>query len=83
MTGSDTGGGIEAFTRQSGAFLNLVHAVHDSGEGIREVETEQPADEVRECAKLGDGHGDDKGEDPVQWTETPPEVLASLIRDRR
>ena len=82
VTGRNTGGRVKAFTGQSGAFLDLVYAIHNSRERVGEIEREKPTDEVGERAELGNRHGDDKGKNPVHRTETPPEVLAFLAGDR-
>ena len=82
MARRDTRDGIVAFAGESGALLDMVCGVHESGEGVGEVETEEAADEVGEGAELRDRHGHDEGEDPVDGAETPPEPLASLGGDR-
>ena len=78
MTSSDTSSGIETLAWQSGALLDIQCGEHNAGEGVREVQTEEPADEVCEGAELGDGHGDYEGEDPVERARPPPEVFAAL-----
>ena len=75
------GSRIETLAGESGAVLDLVGQVHDAGEGVREVQTEQAADEVGEGAEHGDGHGEDEGDYPVYGAETPPEEFALFGAD--
>lgn len=73
--------GIKTFAGQAGTLVDLVGRVHDAGEGIGEVETEQTTNEVGEGAELRNGHSDDEGEDPVERTHAPPEVFPLLTGD--
>lgn len=81
MAGGLAGGGIESFTFQASTVLDFVGQIHDTGEGVGEVQTEEASDKVGEGAKLGHRHAEDKSKDPVHGSETPPEQLALLGGD--
>lgn len=83
MANSLTSVGIESLARESGTFLDCITQIHDAGEGVCEVQTEKSSDEVGESAEFGDGHGDDEGDDPVDWAQAPPQPFALSCGDWR
>jgi len=81
MSRSDSCSRIEALTWQLSAFLNQIGAVHNSGNGVGEVEGEKTADHTDDAVEGRNRSGDDECEDPVNGTETDPEPPALLGGD--
>jgi len=75
--------GIESLAGESGTFLDCIAQIHDAGEGVCEVQTEKSSDKVGEGAEFGHGHGDDEGDDPVEWAQSPPQPFALSCGDWR
>jgi hypothetical protein len=67
---------VEALAGEDGGFLDGVAEVEHAGEGVGEVDHEEGADEADDAADVGDGGGDDEGEDPVDGAEAVPGDLA-------
>jgi hypothetical protein len=74
---------VEALAGEHGGFLDGVAEVEHSGEGVGEVDHEEGADEADDAADVGDGGGDDEGEDPVDGAQAVPGDLALAGRDGR
>jgi len=77
----DTGVGIETLAWERGVDLASVADVQDGGEGVGEVQDQEGADETGDAVQVGDGGGDDEGDDPVDGAEGVPEELALLGGD--
>jgi len=81
VAGSNASVGIEALAWQRGVDLASVADVEDGGEGVGEVEDQEGADEAGDAVEVGDGGGDDEGDDPVDGAQGIPEELAFLGGD--
>lgn len=72
VTGGHTGGGVETFTFQASIDLHVVTKVQQGREGVGEVENEQGANHGNKTVQVGDGGGNNEGEDPVHRTKSIP-----------
>lgn len=77
----NTRGGVKPFTGELCAHLAHVADVQDCGEGVREVEDQKSSDNARDTVQVGDGGGDDEGDNPVDRTQGEPQVAALLGGD--
>jgi hypothetical protein len=74
---------VEALAGQDGGLLDGVAEVEHSGEAVGKVDHEEGADEADDAADVGDGGGDDEGQDPVDGAEAVPGDLALAGGDGR
>lgn len=78
-----TSGGVESLSWQLAILLNLERHKHYSSKRVGEVQAKQASDEASEGVELGHGHCHNECEDPVEGSNTPPDVLAFCAGDWR
>ena len=82
VAGGNAGNGVKTLAGQRRSLLDAVGDVHDSWDGVGEVEREEATHNTDEEVEVGDGGGEEEGDDPVDWAENEPQDLALLGDDR-
>ena len=71
-SGRNAGVGIESLAGKLSIDLASETNVQDGREGVGEVEDEECADKAGDSVDVGNGSGDNEGDNPVEGTKTVP-----------
>jgi len=70
--GRNAGVGVESLAGKLSIHLASETNVQDGWEGVGEIEDEECADKTGDSVDVGNGGGDDEGDDPVEGTKAVP-----------
>lgn len=83
VLGGDASDGVEALTGELGTVLDGPANEHNTGKGVGEVQTEQTTNEADDTTQVGNGGGNQEGDDPVERSHRVPHPATLLGGDVR